>query len=343
MKIKSKVRYLMGIKQPEQRTKEWFAMRENKITASSAASLLIKDEMTCRPYIDAFKLPETFIDKKTANPYSSKRDYILNKCGHKKFEASEAIYHGVMFEQVATDLYSRRQQKKVIEFGLLPHPTIDYIGASPDGITPDGIMLEIKCPFRRRITGVPPFYYWIQMQLQLEVANLKRCDYLECELIELKNKEIYDNVDIHKGEEKGIIIEMKPKGEKTRAKSQYFYPPVDINIDKEEELMKWYNNKMKILNKNNAGGYDFFPVYWKLVTYSVITVRRDKEWFNNILPVLKQGWEYILHYRIVGCESDGPLGILLKPKKELNILVLEDMNINKKSIHDELMILSDSD
>ena len=53
--------------------------------------------------------------------------------------------------------------------------SIEYLAASPDGITPDGVMLEIKCPLSREIKGIPPIYYWQQMQQQLDwtVSQIK--------------------------------------------------------------------------------------------------------------------------------------------------------------------------
>jgi putative phage-type endonuclease len=341
MEVINKVQKLLNIEQPVQRSAAWFKMRENKVTASSAASLLIRDEQTCGEYVRIYNLPESYIDNKPANPYSSKKDYILTKCGHKKFSGSEATYWGTMLEQVATDLYSRRSGKDVIEFGLLPHPKIDFIAASPDGITPDGIMLEIKCPFKRRITGVPPFYYYTQMQLQLEVANLRRCDFLECEFVELKTRNDYDKTKIMGDEEKGILIEFRPKRVKDRAESIYVYPKKN-----EKDLDKWVE-KVKRKNKENPKGYsedkyDLIEVYWKLVKYSVVRVQRDKIWFENTVKVLKKGWEEVMYYKTNGCDS------LIKKKPVLNILTFDDIDATKKDTDtdidmDTYQILSDSD
>lgn len=333
VEIKSKVRRLMGIHQPVQRSKEWFEMRKGKITASSAASLLVKDEKTCGEYIKLYGVSETFLDNKSANPYSSKKDYILTKCGINKFTGSTATYWGTMLEQVATDIYCRRAKTKIIEFGLLPHPTIGFIAASPDGITPDGVMLEIKCPYRRKITGVPPFYYYVQMQLQLEVANLKKCDFLECEFVELKDYDHYKSTVIREGEEKGIILEMRPKKCKDRAESEYIYP--DVN---EKDLESWAEKKKSKFK--NTGTHDIFEVYWKLVHYSVVRVRRSKEWFENVLPVLEEAWKEVEHYKKNGCDE------LIKKKPELNIITFDDIDAGGSEIIKEEMdyhILSDSE
>ena len=60
--------------------------------------------------------------------------------------------------------YERRNNLIIDEYGCIPHPEIDYFGASPDGIVSYeslnrnfiGRMLEIKCPKSRKIDGNIP-------------------------------------------------------------------------------------------------------------------------------------------------------------------------------------------
>ena len=77
---------------------------------------------------------------------------------------------------------------ELFEFGSIPHPELHMVSASPDGITPKGVMIEIKVPIKRHITGIPPIYYWIQMQQQMQVCNLDRVDFVECKITEYLNK-----------------------------------------------------------------------------------------------------------------------------------------------------------
>ena len=57
--------------------------------------------------------------------------------------------------------------------------------------------LEIKCVVSRKIKDIEPFYYWVQVQIQLEVCNLEECDFFQCKFIEYKSKEEMDkDVDI---------------------------------------------------------------------------------------------------------------------------------------------------
>ena len=122
-----------------------------------------------------------------------KKDIILKKCGKgKPFTGNKYTMHGQIYEDVAIGIYeSRHNYIKVYEFGLIAHPTVSCLGASPDGITPEGTMIEIKCPPKRVITGIVPHEYTCQMQIQLEVCNLQVCHFFECLIIEYKNKEEY--------------------------------------------------------------------------------------------------------------------------------------------------------
>ena len=178
-----KVLKLIRKKQYAQRSEEWYKVRKNLITASSAASCLIRDIKTCESYVKEYRLEEIFdYNNKCCNPYSTKKQYFLDKSGYgSQFKGNIATFWGQKYESVVTDLYSNKFNKDVLEFGLIIHdnPEYSWLGASPDGITPDGVMIEIKCPFRRKITGIPPMYYWIQVQLQLEVCDLEYCDFVE--------------------------------------------------------------------------------------------------------------------------------------------------------------------
>ena len=47
------------------------------------------------------------------------------------------------------------------EVGLVVHPELTWLGASPDGVTNTGRLIEIKCPFKRLIVPTEtPHHYW---------------------------------------------------------------------------------------------------------------------------------------------------------------------------------------
>ena len=65
---------------------------------------------------------------------------------------------------------------------------------------------------QKRNNGFIPKYYYYQVQGQLEVCNLKYCDFSECKISEYSCKEEYfqdgDYEMTKNGNEKGIIIEL---------------------------------------------------------------------------------------------------------------------------------------
>ena len=70
-------------------------------------------------------------------------------------------------------------------------------------------MLEIKCLYSRKLTGIPLYKYWVQCQIQLEVCKLEYCDFFEIKLNEnLSEEEFYSKIrdKTHK-QFYGIVIE----------------------------------------------------------------------------------------------------------------------------------------
>jgi putative phage-type endonuclease len=144
-----------------QRSEEWLKLRGNMLTASDAATAI------------------------GVNPYEKPEDLILKKCGHKKFDGNQATFHGNKFEDEARDIYCEKYNEVSHEIGLYPHPTIKWLGGSPDGITESGKLVEIKCPLRRKITPEVPVYYMPQLQLLMEILDLEEAVFIQYKPAEL--------------------------------------------------------------------------------------------------------------------------------------------------------------
>lgn len=142
-----------------QRTEPWYEKRRNHITASLVASI-------CGD-----------------NPYETRLAALRKKCGTEPpFLGNAATEHGNKYEQTAIELYEQRKGKKVIEFGLLEslNEGEHFMAGSPDGITADGVLIEVKCPFRRQpIEGVIPGHYMHQLQCLMHFLRLDECDFIE--------------------------------------------------------------------------------------------------------------------------------------------------------------------
>jgi putative phage-type endonuclease len=152
------VKALLEIPQYPQRSPEWFEQRNNAITASDIPTVLGENK-----YKSAWSL---LMDKCNANP--------------KPFVGNEATRWGTHYEDTAIEKYSQLRDKEVLSFGLLIHPEYPWLGGSPDGITKDGILLEVKCPLRRKIVhGECPEHYRSQVLLNLEICNLELAHFIE--------------------------------------------------------------------------------------------------------------------------------------------------------------------
>lgn len=285
---RNRVKALRALKQPEQRSPEWFKSRNTRVTASEVASCLLNIEPVCKPYIEEFNIQNFKFDGKSCSHYDNREEYIIKKCraffGENVFKDSPFTLWGKKYEEIATRFYRQHYKTKVIEFGLLSHPRLQWLGASPDGITPDGIMLEIKCPFKRKINGIVPFHYWQQIQIQLETANLDMCHYLECEIKELQDENEfleYQLEEFNPGEfqQKGILI--NKLDEVDNSETKYIYPP--DHLISESDFIEWRNTTM--LDNSNSK-----PIYYLIHKWNIIPVKRNKVWFSNVKDDIKQTW-----------------------------------------------------
>jgi putative phage-type endonuclease len=225
----------------KQRTPEWFKLREDRLTASDL--------------YDAIKNPVSLAKRKL-------KGTTFNSSG------VPALKWGTMYEPMATRIYANMMKKEIYEFGLVINDNIKYFGASPDGITEDGVMIEIKCPIKRKIIdGCIPDKYYYQIQGQLAVCNLKECDYIECEFAEFDDEDEYLNgikgLDNYKH---GIIAEIKIKND-----YNYQYSTDNQNGTSNIKEMIVYKEK----------GYRL--IYWKLNLINIQKVTFDENnWKNEI-------------------------------------------------------------
>jgi putative phage-type endonuclease len=150
-----RARELIAAEYAEQRSQEWLELRENMITASDVASALGE------------------------NRYESTDSFVKKKVLKTKWAGNAATAHGTLLEPLVRELYDQKYNRKSHEIGLVQHPEYPWLGASPDGITEDGILIEIKCPLTRKIEPKIPQHYYPQVQLQLEITDLEECDFIQ--------------------------------------------------------------------------------------------------------------------------------------------------------------------
>ena len=187
------------------------------------------------------------------------------------------------------------------------------VSASPDGITETGVMIEIKAPFRRKITSIPPVYYWYQMQQQLQVCNLDRVDFVECKIAEYLNKKRYlkdhekgfANSNINSaGDTKGVIIEYFIYTG-SASSVDWIYPEKFLLVDEISGWIETEKNKLEVEDNKPFSR----EIYYKVEKYSCCGVWRDDDWWNSNKHKYVEFWDTVVAGRIKGVES------LIKKKK----------------------------
>ncbi len=273
---KFKLFKLKQLELPEQRSKEWYEMRKDKLTASSLAPAIGH----CH--------------------FQSRDELILSKIEEKPFEPNPITEWGVKYEDVAIMFYEELYNVKVLDFGLIPHPEFNAFGASPDGICDDtgndeyvARMVEIKCPPKRKFTKSVPPHYLMQVQGQLEVCDLDECDFFQVKLEEYENYEEYCK---DKFEIDGVIQEGRtnlnyPKGVvatyKKDEKLSYKYCPLNKT---NEEIALWA--KGHTVNEN------FYEIkWWKIERYECTLVQRNKTWWIETIDKILAFYNDLLHYK----------------------------------------------
>ena len=251
---------LKAIPMVEQRSPEWYKLREGLLTASSLADAIGRGK----------------------SGRSSRNSCILEKAGLVKKNyggaKSPALEWGVRYEPVANLVYRLMNGDITIyEFGLIPHPTYSKFGASPDGITELGIMTEFKCPISRTIVhGDVPDGYWLQIQGQLEVCDLEYCDYFEVVLGQTQNPEEFCSDSLNVGQYYGAVV-LDNEG-------KYHYSHDACNLGEKEKnrehIAEW------AINFPN-GNIMFF---WYLKDHNSVRVNRDRESWAKIFEKIEEFW-----------------------------------------------------
>jgi putative phage-type endonuclease len=297
-----------SLPQVEQKSEAWHTLRNSCITATAIAKVLDED------------------------PYGYPISLLLEKC-HRGPEFIQNIYchHGNKYETIGSMFYEFRHNVKVDEYGLIKNDKYSFIGISPDMICSEntycggnksklvGRLGEIKFPKTRKIlfTGdidgtICPHQYYLQVQAQLNVTELDECDFIQFDIEEYANVAEYENDEdkmivgqsIKTGLEKGCIIQLSPKEfinsqveNQSLFNSKYIYPPkLHMSLD---EITKWIYDVVTNFEKYEPSGKYVFDrvIYWRLKKVACHLIKKDTEWFESVLPTIKQFWTYITFYR----------------------------------------------
>ena len=174
----SQLKSLVAQKGAKQKSRAWLDARRNILTCSDIAAVL------------------------GDNPYSTRQDVMNKKLGiGPPFKGNIFTRWGNEHEDEAIERFEQITGKSCVDvdFGLRVHPALKFIGGSPDGITTDLCLIEIKCPYRRKIiAGKMPLYYKAQVLVLMEVFNLRKAFYMEYRPGNLIRDEVVNIIEIER-------------------------------------------------------------------------------------------------------------------------------------------------
>jgi putative phage-type endonuclease len=274
---RDELKVLLQLPLMKQRTEEWFEARKTRLTASDLYDAIKGGNVSIK------------LAKKKANIVVDNINY----------NAIPALKWGTMFEPMAMRCYSQKMNNiNIHDFGLICDVDNKHFGASPDGINDLGIMLEIKCPYSRKIIdGVIPDKYKMQIQGQLAVCKLKECDYIECIFKTIEDEEEYLDLKINDSIRHGVIAEYY------NSKGEYIYYYSDINKTPKECVDEIINNKQNYINSEESNKLKFSKyTYWRLDEMIIQRVIFNNTEWNNIIPKINIFWEKVEEYKMLPIE-----------------------------------------
>jgi len=155
------------IKDMEQGSEAWKAMRLGKVTASK-----MKDLMSNGRGSALSKMSETYMMDLIAERLTGES---------KPFFENDAMKWGTATEPQARAMFELREGLEVETVAFIEYD--DYVGMSPDGLIGNDGLIEIKCPntstqIKRALSDDYAADYKDQIQMQLWVSNRKYCYFL---------------------------------------------------------------------------------------------------------------------------------------------------------------------
>ncbi len=284
----------------EQKSEAWFKERQTMITGSEVfkAYTDITTLSNCKIHNYTTNVDEFVELNHVMYPSDKQSNYIYNKITPQAFESSSAMEWGTMMEDISRMIHERRTSMEFKEYGLIPHKTCSFFGASPDGMsTTQNVALEIKNAYGSRLlyNNKIKLDYWFQCQWVMYCMNSWVCDendritqthFLETRICKYNSFEEYmaDGGDTGfntSGMEKGLIINLGGKR---------IYPN---RVGCPIKQMGFTDDQL----------HNGTPIFWSLVEYNLIGVYEDPRMETLIVPELKRVWDQIQQIRFTQTEK----------------------------------------
>lgn len=178
-----------------------------------------------------------------------------------------SLQYGASLEDEVVTKFCAKTGWKHFDAGLLRHPVHHFLGGSPDGLlsSADGTefaLLEIKCPFSKAIVDEISGYYFPQMSPR--------------------------------------FFDTRPYDRRPRRRSDARPQAAScVALLTKPRSSDHVQLCMEICDAESCWFVQYRPArnFWEDEIMSIIEVKRDREWFERILPTARAFWDDVLYYR----------------------------------------------
>jgi putative phage-type endonuclease len=349
LKIEAQLKYLKSLPQYPQKSKKWLEQREKCISATAMAAVVNEDNHKTAQQLlfekSGIAVPPFVQNKFThhGNKYEEITNlaYGLNENVH-VYEYGLIPSSKYTFISASPDGIVDRHNFDRTKLTKLVGRMVEIKNPYPDGGRSIKTSGEID-------GGICPHTYYCQVQTQMEVCDFDECDFIQTKIEEYPSSEDFEE-DQHPtkywlssmyNNYRGALIQLLPKkqvlSEDSHYYGRYIYPPrLDMTndeyqqwiltmtiryrdiVDQEEaEKRKKFGDDIGEIVKGSDYVFDKV-IYWRIRQYHCITIKRDREWFAERLPIVEQHWSYITFLKENPGEKTALTGFLDKNNYKLD-------------------------
>lgn len=155
----------------QQGSAEWKAIKAGKLSGSRFGAAMARHKRTGVPNKPRRDLVAELVEERRTGVLTS-------------IEPNEYMAHGTRCEPIACALFEFTSGLDVEHVAWIPHPDLEYVGFSPDGLIGDDGMIETKSPalyprhLRTVESGKCPDDYIAQVHGGMWVTGRKWCKFL---------------------------------------------------------------------------------------------------------------------------------------------------------------------
>lgn len=320
-------KYIESQPQYEQKTEGWYKQRENFITASSGADAIDESKYNTSEELLLNKVGLGVPFKENMHVYHGKKLETIatliyshiNNIAVGEFgliphlndvpflgASPDGICSCITFDGLFSELVGVMVEIKCVTFRK-----INIKG-------PEHIFTKVKPD-----PSIVPHYYWIQIQLQLECCDLEICAFWQVKLRDYWSERLL-NEGINKNKksihtiEQGIVREIDPrlecgtyielmpkdvtnipKDEKPEWYAKFIYPVrLDCSMEEKIKWAQYMKINWPIHYPQFVENYKFGKIlYFHAEQSHCYTVKRDRKWFQEKLPLFESFWNRVLEIR----------------------------------------------